>query len=158
MIADRAEHLHDRIMLELLNRLLRPVGSDEREIRVNRRNVFGGRRQTGNPEVDQVLLDPKLIIRADLDVMGIALLRHLEGASSERALHGIEDRARIADMLLKRTIKRVAGPVSCRIKNHGDDVKAIRERLKCRNGMWSLRGMINSWIHYGVVGFVSWLK
>ena len=78
------EQLHNLVVLQLLDRFMRPIVVEERHVRVDPGNVFpvGGQARYG--EIYQPLLVPKLVRGAQLKMLRVAGFRHLERAIAER--------------------------------------------------------------------------
>ena len=120
------EHLDDRVMLELLDGLLDPVGADEGEIRVDPGDVASVARKSGHAEVDQIFLGPEFMSRADLDVARVIGPGDFEGALTEGHLDDCQPRAGFLDMSLEGAEEVVPAPVSDRIGDDGHDVEKRR--------------------------------
>ncbi len=123
------EHLDDRVVLELLESLLDPVGSGEGQVSVDPGDVSGVAGESGDSQVDQVLLGPELVRRADLDVARVVRLGHLERTVGEGHLDDREPAPGIEDVGFEGPEEVIAGPVADRVGDDGHDVEDVGQQL-----------------------------
>src|ERR1700676_4567805 len=134
-------HLNYVVMLELVQGLLRPIGADKLNVRVDPGEVLGFvvlAERIRDEQVQGVLLVPELESRSQLEVIGFVWHSHLEGPASEGYFGDMQDGASVAHTLLERPKQVVAGAETLWVGYRRQDVEAVRERLDVALGLRSM--------------------